>query len=180
MGGEKKGKEISILIKPQTSYIPNQSKYQNRKIPSTTVHIARPNFKLTCNKERDEQYNMRLTLTAIRLTIHSPAHIAELIPLVWGAKVTKAKAQLRTATDRVIVTKNPNTQPNPTLTQASNRDHIPQGKSRGDQTRRSEASKERRKQNKRPSKPETRGESKFQPFRQNQHQKRDSSQNFKI
>ena len=58
---------------------------------------------------------MRLTLTAIRLTIHSPAHIAELIPLVWGAKVTKAEAQLRTATDRVIVTKNPNTQPNPTL-----------------------------------------------------------------
>ena len=36
---------------------------------------------------------MRLTLTAIRLTIHSPAHIAELIPLVWGAKVTKAKPQ---------------------------------------------------------------------------------------
>ena len=58
---------------------------------------------------------MRLTLTAIRLTIHTPAHIAELIPLVWGAKVTKAEAQLRTATDRVIVTKNPNTQPNPTL-----------------------------------------------------------------
>ena len=36
---------------------------------------------------------MHLALTAICLTIHTPAHIAELIPLVWGAKVTKAKPQ---------------------------------------------------------------------------------------
>ena len=36
---------------------------------------------------------MRLTLTAIRLTQHTPAHITDSVPLVWGAKVTKAKPQ---------------------------------------------------------------------------------------
>ena len=36
---------------------------------------------------------MCLALTTIRLTQHTPTHITGSLPLVWGAKVTKAKPQ---------------------------------------------------------------------------------------